>query len=128
MRNKLQMRLDGASLNRPNDRIRGLKPSAVREVNGYRVCDVANAAVLVFKRPVVPVARGLQRERHHHQRQQCGQNSARDVPPVQQYSKTPKPMILRRSKSGNSRLEFTLVSLNSLAHTCRTSPSRATIL
>jgi hypothetical protein len=93
MRNELEMRLDEARLNRPNDCIRG-----------------------------------LQCERHHHQGQQRGQNSARDVPPVQQYPKTPNPMVLRRGKLGNSLIEFTLVSLNSLAHTCRTSPSRATIL
>jgi len=59
MRNKLKMEIDWPSLNQPDDCIRRRQPGAMREVNGYRVSDMANAAVLVFEGPVVPVARGL---------------------------------------------------------------------
>lgn len=45
----------------------------MREVNGYRVSDLANAAVLVFKRSAVPVARSLQRKRHHQDGHNDGQ-------------------------------------------------------
>jgi hypothetical protein len=82
MRNKLEMEIDGPSLNQPDECIRRRQPGAMREVNGYRVSDMANAAVLVFEGPVVPVARGLQRERHHHKSQEGGQYPARDVPPI----------------------------------------------
>lgn len=45
------------------------------KVNSYRVSDLANAAVLVFKRPAVPVARSLQRERHHQHDHNDGQRT-----------------------------------------------------
>ena len=82
MRNKLEMWVDGPSQNQPDDRIRHWQPGAMREVNGYRVSDMANAAVLVLEGSAVPVARGLQCERHHHKGQEGGQYPARDVPPI----------------------------------------------
>ena len=127
MRNKLEMRVSGLSLSQPDDYNRRFEPGAVREVNRYRVGDMANAAVLVFEGSVVPVGRGLQRERRHHKGQQCGQKSACDVP-SQQGLEAPVQMLLRRRKQRNGRIEILRVSLNSIAHTCRTSPSRATIL
>ena len=82
MRNKLEMWVDGPSQNQPDDCIRHWQPGAMREVNGYRVSDMANAAVLVLEGSAVPVARGLQCERHHHKGQEGGQYPARDVPPI----------------------------------------------
>ncbi len=82
MRNKLKMEIDWPSLNQPDDCIRRRQPGAMREVNGYRVSDMANAAVLVLEGSAVPVARGLQCERHHHKGQEGGQYPARDVPPI----------------------------------------------
>src|SRR4029077_7582596 len=110
----------------PDDRIRRRQPRGMREVNSYRVSDMANPAVLVFKRSVVPVARGPQCERHHNQGQKCGEKPDCDVPPSQQSFKAPIPMLLRRRKWSNSGIESMLVSFNSAAHTCKTSPSRAT--
>jgi hypothetical protein len=73
MRNKLKMEIDGPSLNQPDDCIRRRQPGAMREVYGYRVRDMANAAVLVFEGPVVPVARGLQCKGHHQDRHNDGE-------------------------------------------------------
>ena len=81
MRNKLEMRVDGPNLNQPIDCIRRRQSRAVRQVNSYRVRDMADAAVLVFEGPVVPVACGLQRKGHHHKGQNGGQYPARDEPP-----------------------------------------------
>jgi hypothetical protein len=75
MRNKLKMEIDGPSLNQPDDCIRRRQPGAMREVNGYRVSDMANAAVLVFERPAVPVACGLPRERNHQDGHSDGQHT-----------------------------------------------------
>jgi hypothetical protein len=82
VRNKLQMRINWPSLNQPDDCIRRLQPGSMRKINCYRVSDLANAAVLVFKRPAVPVARSLQRERHHDECQQRGQQPVSDAPPI----------------------------------------------
>jgi hypothetical protein len=65
MRNKIEMGVDGPSLDEPDDRIRHSQPGAMGEVNSYRVSHMANAAVLVFERSTVPVACGPQCERHH---------------------------------------------------------------
>ena len=73
MRNKLKMEIDGPSLNQPDDCIRRRQPRAMREVDGHRVSDVANAAVLVFERPAVPVACGLQCKRHHQDQHNDGE-------------------------------------------------------
>ena len=73
MRNKLKMEIDWPSLNQPDDCIRRRQPGAMREVNGYRVSDMANAAVLVFERPAVPVACGLQCKGHHQDRHDDGE-------------------------------------------------------
>jgi hypothetical protein len=59
------MGINGPSLNQTDDRIRRLQPATMREVNSYRVRDMANAAVLILEGTIVPVACGLQRERHH---------------------------------------------------------------
>jgi hypothetical protein len=77
MRNKLEIGVDGESLSQPGDRIRRRQPGAMREVNGNRVSDMANAAVLVFEGSVVPVARGLQCESHHQDGHNDGQGPVR---------------------------------------------------
>jgi hypothetical protein len=59
MGNKLEMGVERASLGQPDDCIWNRQPDALREVNGYRVGDMADAAVLVFEGSVVPVACGL---------------------------------------------------------------------
>jgi hypothetical protein len=76
MRNKLEMGVDGPSLDEPDDRIRCPQPGAMREVNGYRVSDMANAAVLVLEGSVVPVACGPQCEGHHQDNQKGGNDPA----------------------------------------------------
>ena len=73
MRNNLELGVDWPSLNQPDDYIRRRQPGAMREVNGYRVSGMADAAVLVFEGPVVPVACGLQRKRHHQNRHNDGE-------------------------------------------------------
>jgi hypothetical protein len=84
MRNELEMGVDGPNLSQPYDRIRHLQPGAMREVNGYRVSDMANATVLVFEGSAVPVGCGLEAERHHSKDQNCGQKPACDVRPIHQ--------------------------------------------
>ena len=68
------MWIDGLGLNQPIDRSRRLQTSFMGEVNGYRVGDMADAAVPVFKGPIVPVAGGLQCERHHQDGHHYGQD------------------------------------------------------
>jgi hypothetical protein len=70
------MRVDGPSLSQPDDRMRRLRPGAMREVNGYRVSDMANAAVLVFEGSVVPVACGLEGEGHNQDGHEDGNDPA----------------------------------------------------
>jgi hypothetical protein len=48
----------------------------MREVNGYRVSDMANAAVLVFEGSVVPVACGLEGEGHNQDGHEDGNDPA----------------------------------------------------
>ena len=67
------MGINGPSLNQPDDCIRGLQPTTMREVNSYRVSDMANAAVPILEGTIVPVACGLQRERHHQDGHNDGQ-------------------------------------------------------
>jgi len=76
MRNNLEMGVDPLSLDQPDDCIRCLQLSAMRKINGDRVSDLANAAVLVFEGPVVPVAHGLQCERHHQDGHKRGEDPA----------------------------------------------------
>jgi hypothetical protein len=76
---------------------------------------MADAAVLVFEGAIVPVGCGLEGKRHHNEGQEYGQNSACDVPTIQQILQSPIPMPLRRTKRRNGRFKFMLVSLNSPA-------------
>jgi len=45
----------------------------MRKVNGYRVSGLANAALLIFKGSVVPVARGQKGKGHHQDGHNDGQ-------------------------------------------------------
>jgi hypothetical protein len=76
MRDNLEMRVDGLSLSQPDNHSRRFETGAMREVNGYRVSDMANAAVLVFEGSVVPVGCGLEGERHHQDGHQDGNDAA----------------------------------------------------
>jgi hypothetical protein len=76
VRNKFEVRVDGTSLSQPNHGLRWRQPVAMREVNCYRVSDMADAAVLVFKGTVVPVGCGLEGETHHYDGHEDGNDPA----------------------------------------------------
>jgi len=69
--NKFQLGVNGPEGIQPSDRLRNRKRRSMRQVNSYRVGEMADPAVLILEL-VVPVARGLKGER---QNERSHQNS-----------------------------------------------------
>jgi hypothetical protein len=63
--NKVQLRVNGPEGIQPSDRLGNRKRRAMRQVNGYGVCKMADPAVLLVFELIVPVARGLKGERQN---------------------------------------------------------------
>jgi hypothetical protein len=65
MNEDVERRFNGKSYSQPANNFRRLQRVAVREIDRYRMCEMAHAAVLVFVCSAVPVSRGLKAERQH---------------------------------------------------------------
>jgi hypothetical protein len=59
MNDIVEFGIDGKVYSVPRDNFRQRQRAAVREIDRYRVREMAHAAVLVFKAPAVPVSCGL---------------------------------------------------------------------
>ena len=70
---QFKMGINGAGRIQPSYRMRPGQRGAMREVNGYRMSKMADAAVLVFEGLVVPVARCLESKRQHDSSDHDGQ-------------------------------------------------------
>jgi hypothetical protein len=72
----------------------------VSQVNSYGVSKMADSAVLVFVGLAVPVAGGLEGKGHNQESHESGQDPA-GYPRPRVQLKTPKEMVVRRSKECN---------------------------
>jgi hypothetical protein len=63
--NNVKLGVNGGDRIEPTYRVRRWQRGSVRKVNRYGVSKMAEPAVLVFERLVVPVASRLERERQH---------------------------------------------------------------
>jgi hypothetical protein len=63
--NNVKLGVNGGNRIEPSYRVRRWQRGSVRKVNGYGASKMAESAVLVFERLVVPVASRLEGERQH---------------------------------------------------------------
>jgi len=66
--NNVKLGVNGGNRIEPSYRVRRWQRGSVRKVNGYGASKMAESAVLVFERLVVPVASRLEGERQHKRR------------------------------------------------------------
>jgi hypothetical protein len=83
-----------------NCSVGGWQRRAVSQVNGHGVSKMANPAVLVFVGLAMPVAGGLEGKGHNQESHKSGQDPA-GYPRPRVQLKTPKEMVVRRSKECN---------------------------
>jgi hypothetical protein len=113
-------RSDGAQ---PSDRTWRRQRGAMREVDGYGVSKMADAAVLVFEGLVVPVAGCLESKRQHDSSDHNGQKPVCRSP-LHIRTETPAQILLRRGTRCNRDYKFLRrISQFPSVHTRKTSPS-----
>ena len=78
----------------------------VIEINGYRVREMADAAVVILVGLCVPVPGRLESERHHQESHHRGDDATGDFRLRVQLKELPQEMVIRRSGKGNRCQEF----------------------